>query len=64
MAFDEDDRPKWLGEEPANDNDLKALLKPFASEHMTTWPVAKAVGNVRNTGSDLIERAAVQPSLV
>ena len=29
----------WLGEEPANDNELKAILKPFPSERLTAWPV-------------------------
>jgi putative SOS response-associated peptidase YedK len=55
---------KWLGEEPANDNELKAMLKPFPSERMAAWPVGKAVGNVKNDTADLIERAAVQASLL
>ena len=29
-----EDWEKWLGEEPANDNELKALLKPFSSERL------------------------------
>ncbi len=64
VILDEDDWPKWLGEEPANDNELKALLKPFPSARMTAWPVGKAVGSVKNTGPELIERAAVQSSLI
>jgi putative SOS response-associated peptidase YedK len=50
------------GEEPANDNEPKAMLKPFPSERMSAWPVGKAVGNVKNDGPDLIERAAVRDS--
>ena len=59
-----EDWEKWLGEEPANDNDLKAMLKPFPSERMSTWPIGKAIGNVKNDTADLIERAAVQASLI
>lgn len=64
VILDEDDWPKWLGEEPSNDNELKALLKPFASDRMTAWPVGNEVGNVRNTGAELIERAAIQSSQI
>jgi putative SOS response-associated peptidase YedK len=31
-----------------------ALLKPFAAERMTLWPVGKEVGNVKNDGASLI----------
>jgi len=30
----------WLGQEPAEPAELKALLKPFPSEEMTCWPVS------------------------
>jgi putative SOS response-associated peptidase YedK len=53
-----------LGEEPANDNELKAMLRPFPSERMTAWPVNKAVRNVKNDAPDLIERTAVQASFI
>jgi putative SOS response-associated peptidase YedK len=59
-----EDWQKWLGEEPANDNELKAMLKPFPSERMTAWPVNKMVGNVKNDGPDLIEHAPIQESLL
>jgi SOS response associated peptidase (SRAP) len=59
-----EDWEKWLGEEPANDNELKAMLKPFASERRTTWPVSRSVGNVKNDGPDLIEHAPIQDSLL
>jgi len=45
--------PIWLGEEPAND--LKALLAPYSATGMTSWPVSKRVGNVRNNDPDLVE---------
>jgi len=55
---------KWLGEEAADDNVLKAMLKPFPSERMTAWPIGKAIGDVKNDTADLIERAAEQASLL
>jgi putative SOS response-associated peptidase YedK len=30
--------PIWLGEEPANASELKALLAPYPSEEMVAWP--------------------------
>ena len=32
VILDSDDWPAWLGEVPANDNQLKAILKPYPSE--------------------------------
>lgn len=51
----ETDWPKWLGEEPATEDELIALLKPCLDEALEIWPVNKAVGNVRNTGPQLIK---------
>jgi putative SOS response-associated peptidase YedK len=59
-----EDWEKWLGEEPANENELEAMLKPFPSERMSAWPVTKTVGNVKNDAPDSIERTAVQASLI
>ena len=50
----EEDWPKWLGEAPASEAELKALLQPYPSEHMKLWPVDKKVGNVRNNGPELV----------
>ena len=50
----EADWAKWLGEQPATDAGLKALLRPYPSELMTLWPVDRKVGNVRNDGPDLV----------
>jgi SOS response associated peptidase (SRAP) len=52
--------PVWLGEEPANPRQLKALLAPYPSEGMTCWPVSTRVGNVKNNDPSLIEPTAVQ----
>jgi hypothetical protein len=48
------DWPKWLGEEPASEQDLLALLKPCPNEALQISPVDKMVGNVRNNGPQLI----------
>ena len=49
--------PVWLGEEPSEPDQLKALLVPYAGE-MTCWPVSQRVGNVRNNDAGLIEPLA------
>jgi putative SOS response-associated peptidase YedK len=53
------DWPKWLGEEPAAEEELLALLKPCPDEELKIWPVGKAVGNVKNTGPQLATPIAV-----
>jgi len=50
--------PVWLGEQPADVPDLKALLAPYPSDDMIAWPVSARVGNVRNNDSSLIEPVA------
>jgi putative SOS response-associated peptidase YedK len=50
--------PAWLGEEPANARQLKALLAPYPAEEMTCWPVSVRVGNVKNNDPSLIEPIA------
>jgi putative SOS response-associated peptidase YedK len=45
----------WLGEEPADLPQLKALLAPYPSAEMTAWPVSPRVGNVKNNDPGLIE---------
>jgi hypothetical protein len=42
-----------LGEEPATQDELMALLKPRPDETLKIWPVDKKVGNVRNKGAEL-----------
>src|SRR5580704_13429511 len=50
--------PIWLGEEPADEAELKSLLAPYPSDDMICWPVSARVGNVRNNDSSLIEPVA------
>ena len=33
--------PQWLGEEPADEAQLKALLVPYPSEGMVCWPARR-----------------------
>ena len=41
----------WLGKP----DERAALLRPFPADDMEMWPVTSAVGNVKNTGAELIE---------
>ena len=50
--------PQWLGEEPADEAHLKALLSPYPSDGMVCWPVSSRVGNVKNNDPSLIEPIA------
>ena len=45
----------WLGEVTTTNADLKALCASFPSERMTSWPVDRAVGNVKNDEPRLVE---------
>ncbi|WP_079543720.1 SOS response-associated peptidase family protein [Bradyrhizobium lablabi] len=47
VILDESDWSKWLGEEPATEQELLALLKPCPDEWLKIWPVDNKVGNVR-----------------
>src|SRR5207302_9910885 len=50
--------PAWLGEQPADVPQLKALLAPYPSDEMICWPVSARVGNVKNNDPSLIEPIA------
>jgi putative SOS response-associated peptidase YedK len=52
--------PQWLGEEPADDGQLKSLLAPYPSGGMICWPVSQRVGSVKNNDPSLIEPIAVE----
>jgi putative SOS response-associated peptidase YedK len=54
VILGENDWPKWLGEEPASEDELLALLKPCPDGDLKIWPVDKAVGNVKNNGPQLV----------
>jgi putative SOS response-associated peptidase YedK len=47
--------PASLGEQPADEAHLKALLAPYPSEEMVCWGVSPRVGNVKNNDPDLVE---------
>ena len=52
--------PEWLGDLPADAARLKALLAPYPSENMVSWPVGARVGNVKNNDPSLIEPIATR----
>ena len=56
VVLAEKDWPKWRGEEPASEEELKALLVACPSEDLKLWAVDKRVGNVKNNGPELAER--------
>jgi putative SOS response-associated peptidase YedK len=54
VILGEADWPKWLGEEPATNEQLLDLLTACPDEWLKIWPVDKKVGNVRNQGAELM----------
>jgi len=58
VILDANDVARWLGEEPANEDQLAALLRPYPADAMIAFAVDKRVGNVRNDDPTLIEPAA------
>jgi putative SOS response-associated peptidase YedK len=50
----EDQRPKWLGEALAHEQEIKDMMRPYPAEDMILWPVSKRVGNVRNNDAELL----------
>ena len=55
VLLDKADWGKWLGEEPASEAELKAMLHPCPPDAIDVWPVSRDVGNVRNDGPQLVE---------
>ncbi|MGC6589118.1 SOS response-associated peptidase [Paenibacillus sp. Dod16] len=45
----------WLDPEVTDKDKLQELLSPFPADNMLSYPVSAAVGNVKNTGSELID---------
>jgi len=41
VLIGEKDWPKWLGEEPATDDELQAMLRPYPADQMTATPVKR-----------------------
>jgi putative SOS response-associated peptidase YedK len=56
------DYARWLGEEPATADELRALLRFYPAHLMRAHPVGAAVGSVKNDSAELIE--ATGPDLV
>jgi putative SOS response-associated peptidase YedK len=54
VILGEADWSKWLGEEPATNEQLLDLLTACSNERLKVWPVDKKVGNVRNQGAELV----------
>ena len=46
--------PKWLGEGPASEQELLALLKPCPDDDLKIWPVDKWFANVKNNRPQLV----------
>jgi putative SOS response-associated peptidase YedK len=56
VILSEKDWPKWLGEEPATPEELKALLAPCPDGTLKVWPVNRQkIGNVRNKSPGVVE---------
>jgi putative SOS response-associated peptidase YedK len=52
----EEEWAKWLGEDPAANEELKALLVPFRDDALIMWPVNRQkIGNVRNKDRQVAE---------
>ena len=64
VILEEKDWPQWFGEQPATEQELKALLVPCGDERLRIWPVHKRVGNVRNNSRDLAEPVIEQDLLL
>jgi putative SOS response-associated peptidase YedK len=46
----------WLGEKPAEPEELLALLIPYPSSELAAWPVPRRVGRVAEDDPGLAER--------
>ncbi|HWB01032.1 MAG TPA: SOS response-associated peptidase [Pirellulales bacterium] len=54
----------WLAPNVNDPEELKPMLAQFPGEEMQSWPVGKAVGNVRNQGPALMEPVAAGEDLL
>ncbi|HEY2227781.1 MAG TPA: SOS response-associated peptidase [Xanthobacteraceae bacterium] len=60
VVLAERDWAKWLGEEAATSEELKALLGPCGDEALKVWPVNRTkIGNVRNKGPEVAQPESV-----
>jgi putative SOS response-associated peptidase YedK len=58
VILDQADYSRWLGEAPADADELQALLRPFPAERMQAHEIGPRIGNVKNDDAALIERVA------
>ncbi|MEH2480459.1 putative SOS response-associated peptidase YedK [Nitrobacteraceae bacterium AZCC 2146] len=54
VILGEGDWPLWLGEEEATNEQLLEMLRPCPDEWLKVWLVDNKVGNIRNTGAELV----------
>jgi putative SOS response-associated peptidase YedK len=54
----EEDYARWLGEEAADPEVLKALLRPYPDTEMELYPVTRKVGNPRFNSPECMEPVA------
>jgi putative SOS response-associated peptidase YedK len=50
-----EDYSRWLGEQPASNDELQSMLKPFPAEHMECFRIGPRIGNVKFDEPSLIE---------
>ncbi|MGH2448407.1 MAG: SOS response-associated peptidase [Chloroflexota bacterium] len=55
VILDPGDYAKWLGEQPASNNELRAMLKPFPVEQMECFKIGTKVGDVKYDEPSLVE---------
>jgi len=53
----------WLNPKVSEPAELKPILLQFPGDEMQSWPVGKAVGNVRNQGPELMTPMATSRDL-
>jgi putative SOS response-associated peptidase YedK len=58
VILESPDWPLWLGEQPGAP---ATLMRPAPNGTLRTWPVSRAVNNVRNNGPELLAYESVQP---
>jgi putative SOS response-associated peptidase YedK len=54
VILDPADFPRWLGDEEATPDELRALLRPYPAEPIRAYPIGQRIGNVKNDGPELI----------
>lgn len=55
VILDDKEADFWLDPDVQDKEKLQELLSPFPTANMLSYPVSAAVGNVKNTGSELID---------